>query len=173
MSQPYIGEIRIFASTFAPVGWAFCDGSVMPISEYETLFNLIGTTYGGDGEETFNLPDLRSRIPVHAGTGAGTSAGVTRQVGEAAGAEEVVLSIQQLPSHSHTPIGAATPTTNAPAGAVWAAWADAPYSNDSPIDSMRGQLLDVNGGALPHDNVAPYLAVNFIISLFGVFPSPT
>src|SRR5947208_17026937 len=98
MGQPYVGEIRMFAGNFAPAGWAFCNGQTIPISENDTLFTLIGTTYGGDGQETFALPDLQSRIPIHMGTG---SSGTTYQIGEMAGVESVTLTTQQIPSHTH------------------------------------------------------------------------
>src|SRR5689334_8649924 len=101
MSQPYVGEIRMFGGSFAPVGWMFCAGQLLPISEYETLFNLIGTTYGGDGQETFGLPDLQGRIPLHMGT----NAGITYQIGEMSGVESVTLTTQQIPAHTHALLG--------------------------------------------------------------------
>jgi microcystin-dependent protein len=170
MSLPYIGEIRLFGGNFAPVGWAFCNGQLLPISEHDALFTLIGTTYGGDGQETFALPDLRGRIPVHSGTGPGLSNNYI--LGESAGVEQVTLSVQQLPPHTHTPLGSTNPGGGTPTNAIWAEGTSALYStdpgsNDAP---MLSTLVQPVGGSQPHDNMAPYLVVSFIISLFGVFP---
>ena len=170
MSQPYIGEIRIFAGYFAPNGWLFCDGSTVPISEYDTLFTLIGTTYGGDGESTFNLPDLRGRSPIHQGT---SREGIRASVGETSGTETVTLTTQQLPKHRHPAGAARTPTSANPAGKVWSAWSDAPYTSASPTHLMRPDAIQSDGANQPHENMPPYLALNFIISLYGIFPSPT
>jgi microcystin-dependent protein len=170
MGQPYVGEIRMFAGNFAPAGWMFCEGQTLPISENEVLFNLIGTTYGGDGQETFMLPNLSGRVPIHQGTG---SFGTTYQVGEMAGVEEVTLTVQQIPSHSHPLLGSAnTATGPTPANQVYAA-ADiysAPAS--SPVN-MSPQAIIPAGGSQPHTNFQPYLVVSHIISLFGVYPSQT
>jgi microcystin-dependent protein len=167
MAQPYVGEIRMFAGNFAPVGWMLCDGQLLPIAENEVLFQLIGTTYGGDGQSTFALPDLRGRLPMHVGNGAGT--------GEMAGVETVTLSVQQLPTHTHPLLGsqdianspnpgnnvlARSPQVNA-------------FVNASPSIAMSPQFISGVGGSQPHDNFQPYLCVNFIISLFGIFPSQT
>lgn len=183
--MPYVGEIRIFAGNFAPAGWMFCEGQSLPISENETLFQLIGTTYGGDGMETFNLPNLAGRIPIHMGTGPD---GNTYQLGEMGGAEQVTLTVQQIPSHAHhlssgpMPVyGANAGDSELPAGRYPAA---APgtliYSRSSngglmapPAVSNPNQVLAPSGGSQPHTNFQPYTCVNFIISLFGVFPSPT
>ncbi|HET9050305.1 MAG TPA: tail fiber protein [Candidatus Dormibacteraeota bacterium] len=164
MSQPYIGEIRMFAGNFAPVGWAFCDGAIIPISENDALFNLIGTTYGGDGQTTFALPNLSSRVPVHVGPGFA--------LGQAAGAESVTLTTSQIPAHGHVPqaSGSAAASTT-PQGNVWAAAADTPYSASAPTAPMSATAIGSAGGSQPHDNMLPFLCVNFIISLFGVFPS--
>jgi microcystin-dependent protein len=169
MSQPYIGEIRMFAGNFAPAGWAFCDGSLLPISEYDTLFNLIGTTYGGDGLDTFQLPDLRGRFPVHAGT----SQGQTFQLGQQAGAPTVTLSTPQLPRHTHTPLAGASATTASAANAFPAGWADVPYSATDPSVALAPQQLSPAGGSQPHENRQPYLAIGFIIATQGVYPSQT
>lgn len=167
MAQPYVGEIRMFAGNFAPAGWMFCEGQLLPISENETLFQLIGTTYGGDGESTFALPDLRGRIPLHQGSGF--------ILAETGGAEEITLTVSQIPAHSH-PLLASTQsgTSASPAGALLARpGADlyrkltAPDVNASPL------VVSSVGGSLPHTNFQPYLCVDFIISLFGIFPSPT
>lgn len=171
MAQPYVGEIRMFAGNFAPAGWLFCDGQLLPISENETLFQLIGTTYGGDGESTFALPNLQSRIPIHMGTGPD---GVTYQLAEMAGTEAVTLSVQQIPVHTH-PLLASTDaaTQENPAGNLTGQPTSAIYGEESPFVQMNAQAIGPTGGSQPHENLQPYLCVNFIISLFGIFPSPT
>jgi microcystin-dependent protein len=165
MSSPYVGEIRMFAGNFAPSGWMLCQGQLLPISEYETLFNLIGTTYGGDGESTFALPNLQSRVPVHVGSGF-----VQAQTG---GAEQVTLTTNQIPSHSHVPQGDGTNnSSNSPSGTVWAGTTTLKqFSPTAPNVPMAPQALGSSGGNQPHDNMIPYLVINFIISLFGIFPS--
>lgn len=181
MAQPYVGEIRMFAGNFNPNGWAFCEGQLLPISENETLFQLIGTTYGGDGESTFALPDLRGRIPLHFGAGPD---GITYQLAEAAGVEEVTLTTQQIPIHNHAMFcfsdATGAPTSN-PAAAVPGV-ADITQYNDlsvAPNTAPNAQLgnpgfnSDITGGSQPHTNFQPYLCINYIISLFGLFPSPT
>lgn len=159
MSNPFVGEIRLFAGNFAPQGWAFCDGSLLPISANETLFNLIGTTYGGDGQSTFALPDLRGRAPVHQG---GLPGGGTYVVGQAGGAEAVTLTSAHVPSHGYAAADTDM-TTNLAGGAALAA-------GGSYASGANGKVV---GGNQPHENRSPYLAVSFIISLFGIFPSPT
>lgn len=170
---PYIGEIAIFAGNFPPNGWLFCDGSPLPISENEALFQLIGTTYGGDGETTFNIPDLRGRVPLHRGSN-GTN---TYVLAEQGGAETVTLTTAQIPSHTHTVGATTTPgTTASPIGAVLAdsGSGSAQYTQATTnLVTQPAQTLGVVGGSQPHDNMQPYLAVNYIISLFGIFPSPT
>lgn len=173
MGQPFVGEIRFFAGSFAPAGWAFCDGSLLAIAEYETLFQLIGTTYGGDGESTFALPDLRGRIPIHAGTGAGLS---TRVLGESAGTETVTLTAAQMPLHSHPWQATSTPAdpSAGPVGGLLAHSSAPVYAADPVADvAMAPQAVGAAGGSQPHENLAPYLCVSFIISLYGIFPSPT
>lgn len=172
MGQPYVGEIRMFAGNFAPSGWLFCEGQFLPISENEVLFQLIGTTYGGDGEETFRLPDLRGRLPVHMGTGPD---GATYQIGEQAGAEEVTLTVQQIPSHSHLLQTSSAPATSQdPNNRVLAeADFDAYTSVFTSAATLNAVALQPSGGSQPHTNYAPYLCVHFIISLFGIFPSQT
>jgi microcystin-dependent protein len=172
MSQPYVGEIRIFAGNFAPAGWMFCDGSVLAISQYETLFNLIGTTYGGDGQSTFALPDLRGRAPVHMGTGAGAS----YVIGQSGGAETVTLTTNQIPQHSHVPLAAAGAPgnpANSPLNNVWSGWTGGQFTNVTPSTPMDPNAIGSAGGSQPHDNMVPYLTISFIISLFGIFPSQT
>jgi len=168
MPEPFVGEIRMFGGSFAPAGWAFCNGALIPISENDTLFTLIGTTYGGDGQETFALPDLQGRVPMHQGT----LAGVTNTIGEKAGVESVTLTTNQIPVHSH-PILAATglassqtPGGNAPSQAAAAA-----YTSASSPTGMNANSIAPTGGSQPHENVQPYLCISFIISLFGVFPT--
>jgi len=165
MSQPYVGEIRMFAGNFAPAGWMFCDGQLLPISQYETLFNLIGTTYGGDGQSTFQLPDLRSRVPLHQGPGF--------TIGQQAGSETVTLNIQQLPTHTHTANCSAVPGNQTdPGGSFWAySTKELQYSSAAPGGTMNPNDVSSVGGSQPHDNIQPYLAISFIISLFGIFPS--
>ena len=169
MAQPYVGEIRMFAGNFAPAGWMFCEGQLLPISEYETLFNLIGTTYGGDGQSTFALPDLRGRLPIHQGNGF--------VLAETGGAEEITLTVNQIPAHSHPFLGNDAPGTGSnPIGATFARNASADgYSTDSSGGTINfpPQAVSFIGGSQPHTNFQPYLCVDFIISLFGIFPSPT
>lgn len=168
---PYVGEIRIFAGNFPPLGWAFCDGQSLPISENETLFNLIGTTYGGDGQETFSLPNLASRVPMHMGTGPG---GITYQIGEMAGVESVTLTTQQIPIHNHAPLAVAgNGNQSTPQNGVWAGAATSLYTTNAPSTPMNATLGGISGGSQPHENLMPYLTVNFIISLYGIYPSPT
>lgn len=171
MSNPYIGEIRMFAGSFAPAGWALCDGQTMPISENDALFTLIGTTYGGDGQETFSLPNLQSRIPMHNGTGPD---GANYQLAEAAGVESVTLTTQQIPIHTHQLLASnTTAATQTPGGNVAAQGAGQIYTSaDSPIQ-MAPNSVSPDGGSQPHENMQPYLCINFIISLFGRFPSQT
>jgi microcystin-dependent protein len=167
MAQPYVGEIRMFAGNFAPAGWMFCEGQLLPISENETLFQLIGTTYGGDGESTFALPDLRGRIPIHQGNGF--------ILAETGGAEEITLTIQQIPIHTHAFLvasvagDAVTPSGNLNANSFNVT----PYINSAPDGNFNNSAITPVGGSQPHTNFQPYLCVNFIISLFGLFPSPT
>jgi microcystin-dependent protein len=166
MAQPYVGEIRIFAGNFAPAGWMFCEGQLLPISENDTLFQLIGTTYGGDGQSTFALPDLRGRLPLHQGSGF--------IVGETGGAEEVTLTTQQIPIHTHQMLASADPANARGAtGNVLARGAADAYASEWTPDLLSPQSLTPQGGSQPHTNLQPYLCVDFIISLFGIFPSPT
>lgn len=166
---PYIGEIRIFAGNFPPNGWAFCDGQSMPIAENEALFFVIGTTYGGDGEETFALPNLMGRVPIHMGNGF--------TLGEVAGTEQETLTTQQIPVHSHPLLASSnTGTLPDPGNHVVARSHTANvdmYLEDAPNSNMSANAIAPVGGSQPHENMQPYLAINFIISLFGVFPSPT
>ncbi len=167
MAQPYIGEIRMFAGNFAPAGWELCEGQLLPISEYDTLFNLIGTTYGGDGQSTFGLPDLRGRLPIHQGNGF-----VLAQTG---GVETVTLTVSQIPSHAHTLLAAITQgNSNSPSDNMTA---DSPsvtlYIEDAPSVKLNAQAEGTRGGSQAHSNFQPYLCIHFIIALFGIFPSQT
>jgi microcystin-dependent protein len=170
MPEPFVGEIRMFAGNFPPNGWAFCNGQSIPISENETLFNLIGTTYGGDGQNTFNLPDLQSRIPIHAGTAAD---GNTYTLGESGGVEQVTLTTSQIPSHTHPMIATGNVgSANTPAGNILAQTPNVKmYELTAPTTPLNAATVQPAGGSQPHENVQPILAINFIISLFGVFPS--
>jgi microcystin-dependent protein len=170
MAQPYVGEIRMFAGNFAPAGWMLCEGQLLPISENQTLFQLIGTTYGGDGQSTFALPDLRGRLPLHQGNGF--------VLAETGGAEEITLTVNQIPAHSHQPLATSNQASaTAPGGSETFARAIAstitPYGTDAPSTNMNPQMIGSVGGSQPHTNFQPYLCINFIISLFGIFPSPT
>jgi len=180
MAQPYVGEIRMFGGNFPPNGWMFCDGNLLPISENETLFQLIGTTYGGDGQSTFALPDLRGRLPLHFGQGPD---GTTYIMAETGGVEEVTLTTQQIPTHTHPMFcssGGGQNSSN-PANAV-ASVSDLSQFNDLTVApntapnaqlGTPGFLSDATGGSQPHENKMPFLCINFIISLFGIFPSQT
>src|SRR5947209_2443093 len=168
MAQPYLSEIRMFACNFAPVGWMFCNGTPLPIAENDVLFTLIGTTYGGDGQETFNLPDLRGRVPLHLGTDSG---GNTYTLGESGGVESVTINAQQTPTHTH-PLTASSATGTSPSNAnnTWAkSTAVDMYINEDPAQAMNAGSIGPAGGSQPHENLQPYLCINFIISLFGVF----
>lgn len=169
MGQPFVGEIRMVGFNFAPAGWAMCDGQLLPISENDTLFTLIGTTYGGDGQSTFGLPNLQSRIPVHAGTGAD---GITYTLAETGGVESVTLTVQQIPIHSHAPTGqSGTGNQPGPEGGVWAFSNVAQFNNIAADSNMAAQAIQAAGGSQPHDNMMPYTVITFAISLFGIFPT--
>ncbi|HZS47999.1 MAG TPA: tail fiber protein [Blastocatellia bacterium] len=172
MSSPYVGEIRMFGGSFAPVGWALCQGQTIPISQNDTLFNLIGTTYGGDGQETFDLPNLAGRVPVHQGQGPGISQNYV--IGETGGVEGVTLTTQQIPNHSHLP---ACNNTSAGATTNGGVWGTAPttantFYGPTPANvAFNAQAIQPQGGSQPHENMQPFLVVTFIISLFGIFPT--
>jgi microcystin-dependent protein len=169
MGQPYVGEIRIFAGNFAPAGWMLCEGQLLPISEFETLFNLIGTTYGGDGQSTFALPDLRGRVPIHQGTGGGS----TYILGQNGGVETVTPTVNQIPGHNHAFLGTSSfGNQSSPAGNVLAqTQAIKIYDSSGPSTPMAPGTTSSTGGRQPHNNLQPYLCVDFIISLFGIYPS--
>lgn len=167
MAQPYVGEIKMFAGNFAPAGWMFCEGQLLPISENETLFQLIGTTYGGDGESTFALPDLRGRIPIHQGNG--------YILAETGGSEEVTLTVSQIPAHTHPVLASSDSGNSSSTGTYFGAGQDKlVYSAaDATPVATANQTVANTGGSQPHNNFMPYLCVDYIISLYGIFPSPT
>lgn len=167
MAQPFVGEIRMFAGNFAPRDWLFCNGQLLPIAEYDTLFQVIGTTYGGDGEITFALPDLRSRVPIHQGSGF--------ILATAGGAEEVTLTTQQIPVHAHAALGAAVTADQTSANGALPANSVTitPYLNTPPDAPFAAGAIGPAGASQPHTNLQPFLCLHFIISPFGTFPSPT
>lgn len=170
MGDSFIGEIRMFAGNFAPYNWAFCNGALVPIYENEALFTLIGTTYGGDGQNTFALPNLQSRVPVHQGNG--------HIIGEMGGVESVTLTVQQIPVHSHIPAANSTGTTgkkSSPTNAVWSNNGTSQYDSGpvGTLSAMRANSVQPAGGSQPHENMQPYLVVNFIICLYGYYPQQT
>jgi len=167
MSEPFLGEIRIFGFYFAPKDWAQCDGQALPISQNQALFSLLGTTYGGDGRTSFALPDLRSRTPVDFG-----SADQSYALGQKSGEESHTLSLVELPSHNHSANSSgATGDLPAPATNVWAVASAQPYSSNAPTDNMNAAAISNTGGGQAHENMAPYLVLNFCIALRGIFPS--
>jgi microcystin-dependent protein len=169
MAQPYVGEIRMFAGNFAPAGWLLCEGQLLPISGsgYETLFNLLGTSYGGNGQDTFALPDLRGRLPIHRGN--------EFSLAQTGGDEEVILTASQTPNHSHALLattGAAQqgqPDGNVPGRTTESDG----YSTSAPTANLTSNSIGPTGGGQPHINLQPYLCVNFIISMYGIFPQQT
>lgn len=180
MSSPYVGQIIMFGGNFPPSGWMFCSGQILPISENDVLFNLIGTTYGGDGQSTFALPNLQSRIPIHQGQGSGLSNYV---IGQASGTEAVTLTTNQIPQHTHVPLANSNPGTNSVASSATIlstenstaqgggnAFTYVPAGN--PQAQMSNASIALTGGNLSHENVQPILAINYCISLFGIYPSP-
>ncbi len=169
MSEPFVGEIRMFAGNFAPRGWAFCDGQLLAVSQNDALFSLFGTIYGGDGQTTFGLPDLRGRIPIHAGTGPGLS---PRRLGSRGGSERETLTVNQLPSHTHGVSGsAAGATQTTPQGGVPAATDKNLYRDGGTTEEMSSETVGATGGGQSHSNLMPFLCVHFIVALFGIYPS--
>ena len=168
MAQPFVGEIQIFAGNFAPAGWVFCDGRLLSISENDVLFSLIGTTYGGDGQSTFAVPDLRGRIPLHQGGGF--------VIGQSGGSESVTVTQTTTPTHSHPLLGTPNPaSTTSPVNNVLGATQSStvtPYGSDSPQVQLAPQSVGSFGGSQPHNNLQPFICINYIISLFGIYPSP-
>jgi len=168
MSEPFVGEIRMFAGNFAPRGWAFCDGQLLPISQNTALFSLIGTTYGGDGRSTTALPDLKGRAPMQPGRGPGLTA---RRLGERGGVETVTLSEAQIPNHKHTLTGANEVASQAAVNNNYLARGTQMYHPPTDLAAMATQSLPETGGSQPHNNMQPYLTINFIIALVGLYPS--
>ncbi|WP_019962361.1 phage tail protein [Woodsholea maritima] len=170
MSDPYVGEIRMFAGNFAPRGWAFCDGQLLAVSQNDALYSLLGTIYGGDGRTTFGLPDMRGRIPLHQGRGPGLS---ERRLGSKGGAEKVTLTVNQMPSHTHNIRANTQPgDSDSPAGRVFAETASTPiYAEDNPSVNFNSETITQTGGSRAHYNMQPSICVNFIIALFGIYPS--
>ncbi|MFC1997300.1 phage tail protein [Chloroflexota bacterium] len=170
MSEPFVGEIRMFAGNFAPRGWAYCDGQLLAVSQNDALFSLLGTIYAGDGRTTFGLPDMRGRIPIHAGDGPGLS---SRRLGSKGGQEKVTLTVNQLPSHTHglnaTPDGGtdANPDGNYLASSTVLE----PFAQETPDTSLAANAITNVGGSRSHSNLMPYLCIHFIIALFGIYPS--
>ena len=171
MAQPYIGEIKMFGGNFAIQGYAFCNGQLVAISQNDALFSLIGTTYGGDGQNTFGLPDLRGRIPVHQGTGPGLS---TRTLGQTGGSETVTLTTPQIASHNHSFVATSSNgTTGSPQGNIVAAPSiGIPYNTSPPENQLGNQSINNTGGSQSHNNVMPFQCVTYIIALYGIYPSP-
>ena len=172
MGNPYLGEIRMFGGNFAPAGWMFCDGALLPISENDVLFNLIGTTYGGDGQNTFGLPDLRGRVPLHQGQQSG---GQNYQIGQLGGVETVTITAQTTPIHNHALIASTAASSNpSPNGNILATSATiSPYVLDIAGPALAANAVSNTGGSQPHDNMMPFLCINFILALNGIYPSQT
>ncbi|GIO56673.1 MULTISPECIES: phage tail protein [Paenibacillus] len=170
MSDQYVGEIRMFAGNYPPVGWAFCDGTTLPINGYEALYSLIGTTYGGDGQTNFKLPDLRGRLPVHMGKNPQTQ--TTYNLGQQGGTEKVTLTEGQLPQHTHMLNAQSAPgTLSNPSNAFWAKGSLKQYSTAEPDSAMNAAAISSEGGGQPHNNMMPFLTVSFIIATEGLYPS--
>ena len=176
--EPFIGQIMMFAGNFAPRGWAFCDGQLLPVRNYAALFSIIGITYGGDGRTSFALPDLRGRVPIHAGQGAKLT---IKRLGEKSGDEKVTLSVNEMPKHLHKGTGSVSVSNQEaddsnPTGKVLSIPTNGVKAySDSPSASMKEGCVQMNientGGSMPHSNMQPYQVVNFIIALEGIYPS--
>ena len=173
MSEPYVGEIRMFAGNFAPRGWAFCDGQLLSVSQNDALFSLFGTIYGGDGRTTFSLPDLRSRVPVHAGGSAGP--GLTRrQIGTSSGSETQSMTASNLPPHTHGFLASTLPAGDAsPGGNVFAALTSPNIYGSGTAVPMSASGTTATGGNATHPNMMPVTTLSFIVALVGVYPSRT
>jgi len=175
MAEPFVGEIKMFAGNFAPRGYAFCDGQLLAVSQNDALFSLLGTTYGGDGRTTFALPDLRGRVPIHAGSGAGPGL-TTRHLGQRAGTEQEILNLTHMPAHNHAMRALDKPGGKAnPENAVWAATSSSPahYAKGSPDLNFDANVMSHTGGGQAHTNLMPFQCISFIIALFGTYPSRT
>ena len=170
MSEPFVGEVRMFAGNFAPRGWAFCDGQLLAVSQNDALFSLLGTIYGGDGRTTFGLPDLRGRIPIHAGTGPGLS---PHRLGAKSGAEKETITVNQLPSHGHPLRGSADngPDANPSGNFLAGSTVIQPYAQEITTDNFASSSITNVGGSRSHTNLMPFLCIHFIIALVGIYPS--
>lgn len=169
MSEPFVGEVRMFAGNFAPRGWAFCDGQLLAVSQNDALFSLLGTIYGGDGRTTFGLPDLRGRVPIHPGSGPGLS---PRRLGAKAGSEKETLIVNQLPSHTHEVRASSSIAQNtSPVGNALASPTGDLYTASAPNTNMASSSITALGGSRSHSNLQPFLCIHFIIALFGIYPS--
>jgi microcystin-dependent protein len=162
MSEPFLGEIKIISWNFPPKGWALCNGQLMPINQNQALFSILGTTYGGDGRQTFALPNLQGRSPMHVGDGIA--------LGELGGETTHTLNISETPAHTHVPVGSSTQATTDPAGNLWGSDASKPF-HTATTNAMNPASILATGGNQPHENMSPYLVLNFIIALQGIFPS--
>lgn len=162
MSEPFLGEVKIISWNFPPKGWAFCNGQLLPINQNQALFSILGTTYGGDGRVNFALPNLQGRTPIHVGNG--------HTLGELGGENAHTLNISELPLHNHLPVGVkAAPTSNTPMSNLWCT--NTGFYNANSDGAMNSACVTANGGSQPHENMSPYLVVNMIIALQGIFPS--
>lgn len=168
--EPYLGEIRMVGFNFAPTGWALCNGQLLSIAQNTALFSLLGTTYGGDGQTTFALPNLQGRMPIHQGSGSGLS---PRSIGESGGAEAVTLSVSEMPPHNHLLSGTDKVATSRDVAnnTLARSWPGPAYRPEPATVVAHASSISSTGGGLPHDNMPPFLAVNFIIALQGIFPS--
>jgi microcystin-dependent protein len=169
--DPYLGEIRLFAGNFAPKDWALCNGQLLPIQQYSALFSLIGDRYGGNGQTNFALPDLRGKAPVHQGNGSGLT---PRSVGESGGSPSVTLQIPNIPAHTHTPNSQSSQGVADPTNAIWTntvGLRGPKFYGPTPDTLMNPQAIQASGGSQPHNNMQPYLGLNYIISLSGIYPS--
>lgn len=169
MSEPFVGEIRMFAGNFAPRGWAFCDGQLLAVSQNDALFSLLGTIYGGDGRTTFGLPDMRGRIPIHAGSGPGLS---PRRLGAKGGAEKVTLTVNQMPSHTHSwQATTAAAQNRSPGGNALASGTGDVFTTAGNLTNLKSSAISNIGGSRSHSNLQPFLCIHYIIALFGIYPS--
>lgn len=170
MSEPFVGEIRMFAGNFAPRGWAFCDGQLLAVSQNDALFSLFGTIYGGDGRTTFGLPDMRGRIPIHAGSGPGLS---PRRLGAKGGAENVTLTVNQLPSHGHNfrAVTGVADRASPESATVAESLTNDIYNVEMPDSPLSVSAVSKVGGSRSHTNLMPFLCIHFIVALFGIYPS--
>lgn len=169
MSDVYIGEVRLVGFNFAPSGWLFCNGMQLGISSYNALYTLIGTTYGGDGQNTFNLPNLQGRIPIHQGSD-GTN---TYTMGQVGGVEQVTLTLGQYPAHTHNLMASNNQANSSTAGNATVGQGASAYTNQAPVTPMNPLMIGSSGNNGPHENRQPYQALNWIIAIDGIYPAPS